>query len=72
MWYTISFSLLQSAILAIWVSKTLTSVQCPSIYTELCLVESHIDLQFNVFKICFVANDDLLILDLSIQSFDLI
>ena len=40
---TISFSLLQSAILAIRGSRTLTSVDCPSTSTELCLVESHID-----------------------------
>ena len=39
---TISFSLLQSAILAIWGSTTLTFTECPSISTELCLAESHI------------------------------
>ena len=40
---TILFSLLQSAILAIQKSRTLTSVERPSIATELYLVESHID-----------------------------
>ena len=40
---TISFSLLQSAILAIRKSRTLTFTERPSISTELCLVERHID-----------------------------
>ena len=39
----ISFSLLRSAILAIRGSRTLTFTERPSISTELCLVESHID-----------------------------
>ena len=43
MYCTISFSLLWSAILAIRGSRTLTFAECPSISTELCLVESHID-----------------------------
>ena len=40
---TISFSLLRSAILAIRGSRTLNFAERPSISTELCLVESHID-----------------------------
>ena len=43
MWCTILFSLLQSAVLAIRGSRTLTFVKHPSISTELCLVESHVD-----------------------------
>ena len=43
MYYIISFSLLRSAILAIRGSRTLTFAEHPSISTELCLVESHID-----------------------------
>ena len=46
-----SFSLLRSAILAIRGNRTLTFAECPSISTELCLVESHID-----FTIKFVYN----------------
>ena len=60
---TISFSLLRSPILAIRGSGTLTFTEHLSISTELCLVESHIDLQFNELKLAFVANNDLLILD---------
>ena len=60
---TIPFSLLRSAILAIQENRTLTFAEHPSISTELCLVESHIDLLFNLLKLAFVTNDDLLILD---------
>ena len=40
---TLSFSLLRSAILAIWGSRTIKFAERPSIFTELCLVESLID-----------------------------
>ena len=59
-------SILVVAIIAIQGSRTLTFVERPSISTELCLVENHIDFKFNLLKfllMSFVANDDLLILD---------
>ena len=53
------------AIVAIQGSRTLTFVERPSISTELCLVESHIDFKFNLLKFLLLLqiSDDLLILD---------
>ena len=61
-----------SAILATQGSRTLTFAVCPSISTELCLVESHIDFTVQFLKIGFGRKWWPADSALSIQSFDLV